>query len=228
MQRLPPLIAERFSWSRADLEPVLRLALIPVVAAIVGAICGLAYSLSQSTLYESRSQVVVSPASGFLDPSNSDAFPAISTAVQELALTESVVSDAASRLPGPKAEHTPDWLRARLRLSISGDTPVLTVDGVDGDQKVASQVSTAETNALVKAVNAASATPVTPAPPTTPATPAVRPNGLNLKVFSLGEPRGQIQPKTSRNVLLGASAGLIIGCFAVAQLLSRTARRRSA
>ena len=115
----------------------------------------------------------------------------------------------------------------RLRLSISGDTPLLTIDGVDGGQKVASEVSTAETNALVTAVNNASATPVPP-PATPGAPPAANTTGLDLKVFSLGEPRGQIQPETSRNVLLGASAGLIIGCFAVAQLLSRTARRRSA
>jgi O-antigen/teichoic acid export membrane protein/capsular polysaccharide biosynthesis protein len=228
MRRIPPLIGERFSWSRADLESVLRLALIPVIAAAVGLACGLVYSLSQSTLYESRSQVVVSPASGFLDPAHSDAFPAISTSVQELALTERVLRDAASRLPGAKAEHTPDWLRARLRLRISGDTPVLTVDGVDGDQKVASEVSTAETNALVDAVNTASTPPVNPSPAITPGTPQAIATGLNLEVFSLGEPRGRIQPKTSRNVLLGASAGLIIGCFALAQLLSRTNRRRLA
>ena len=193
----------------------------------MGAACGLVYSLSQPTLYESRSQVVVSPASGFLDPSHSDAFHAISTTVQELALTQRVLNDAASGLAGPKALHTPDWMRARLRLSISGDTPVLTVDGVDGSQKIASEVSTAETNALVSAVNAASAPPVSLSP-ATPGTLPATPTGLNLEVFSLGEPQGRIQPKTSRNILLGASAGLIIGCFLVAQLLSRTARRRSA
>jgi O-antigen/teichoic acid export membrane protein/capsular polysaccharide biosynthesis protein len=226
VQRIRPLIGRRVSSSRADLQPVLRLALIPVVAAIVGAACGLVYSLSQSTLYESRSQVVVSPASGFLDPSHSDAFHAISTTVQELALTERVLRAAALQLPGPKAKHTPDWMRARLRLSISGDTPLLTVNGVDGNQKIASEVSTAETNALVNAVNTASAPPVI-TPPVTPGTPAAIPTGLNLEVFSLGEPQGRIQPRTSRNVLLGASAGLIIGCFLVAQLLSRTARRRS-
>ncbi len=215
-----PTTLGRLPLSRADLEPVLRLALIPLVAAILGAACGFAYSLTQSTLYESRSQVVVSPASGFLDPSHADSFAAISTTVQELALTQQVLADAVARLGGVgNQRRTTDWLRARLRLSISGDTPLLTIAGVDGDQKVASAISTAETEALVTAVNSASATT---------ATPAAAPSGLSLRVFSKGDPRGRVQPETSRNVLLGASAGFVIGCFGVAQLLSREARRRSA
>jgi capsular polysaccharide biosynthesis protein len=212
----------RLPLSRAELEPLLRLALIPVVATIVGAVCGLAYSLAQSTLYESRSQVVVSPASGFVDPAHSDAFPAITTTVQELALTQSVLADAVGQLGRGR---TTDWLRGRLRLSISGDTPLLTIAGVSGNQGQATAISVAETNALVKAVNAASATNVTPTVPATPAAPA---SGLSLKVFSKGDPSGQVQPETGRNFLLGASAGLIIGCFGLAQLLSRESRRRSA
>jgi capsular polysaccharide biosynthesis protein len=211
----------RLPLSRAELEPLLRLALIPVVAAIIGAVCGLAYSLTQSTLYESRSQVVVSPASGFVDPAHSDAFAAIATTVQELALTQSVLADAVGHLGG---RHTTGWLRGRLRLNINGDTPLLTIAGVAGSQREASATSTAETDALVKAVNAASATPGA----ATPGTPAATPSGLSLKVFSKGDPRGQVQPRTSRNFLLGASAGLIIGCFVLAQLLSRESRRRDA
>ena len=158
--RTPPAVP------RAELEPLLRLALIPLVAAIIGAVCGLAYSLAQSTLYESRSQVVVSPASGFVDPARSDSFPAISTTVQELALTQQVLADAAGRLGNAGVPNrTTDWLRGRLRLSISGDTPLLTIAGVSGTQREASAIARAETDALVKAVNAASATP-TRHPPT--------------------------------------------------------------
>lgn len=207
----------RLPLSRADLERALRLLLIPLVAAVIGAAGGLLYSLSQSTLYEARSQVVVSPESGFLDPSHADSFAAISTTVQELALTQSVLDDAASRLgalgvPGRSA----GWLRARLRLSISGDTPLLTIAGVDGSQTVARAVSTAETRALVDAINQASTTTgATKAPP----------SGISLRVFSEGEPRGKVQPVTSRNTLLGATAGFIIGCFVIAQLLARRPRR---
>jgi capsular polysaccharide biosynthesis protein len=216
----------RLPQSRADLEPLLRLALIPLVAAIIGIAGGLVYSLAQSTLYESRSQIVVSPASGFLDPSHSDAFAAISTTVQEVALTQQVLADAAGRLetagvPG----RTTDWLRGHLRLSISGDTPLLTIAGVDGSQKVASAISKAEAEALVKAITDASVTPVVATTPGAPKAPAT---GLSLQVFSKGEPRGKVQPETGRNVLLGGSAGLIVGCFVLAQLLSRESRRRSA
>jgi hypothetical protein len=36
---------------------------------------------------------------------------------------------------------------------------------------------------------------------------------------------GKLQPRTGRNVLLGASAGLLIGCFVLGQLLARERRR---
>jgi capsular polysaccharide biosynthesis protein len=206
----------RLPLSRAQLEPLLRLALIPLVAMIIGAVCGLVYSFTQSTLYESRSQVVVSPASGFVDPAHSDSFAAITTTVQELALTQSVLNDAVGQLGRGRTAH---WLRGRLRLTISGDTPLLTIAGVSGNQGEATTISVAETDALVKAVNAASATEVTPTAPA---------SGLSLKVFAKGDPAGRVQPETGRNFLLGASAGLIIGCFGLAQLLSRESRRRSA
>jgi capsular polysaccharide biosynthesis protein len=226
-----PTLPGRLPQSRADLGPLLRLALIPLVAAVIGIAGGLVYSLAQSTLYESRSQIVVSPASGFLDPSQSDSFAAISTTVQELALTQQVLADAAGRLDTAGVpDRTTDWLRRHLRLSISGDTPLLTIAGVDGSQKVATAISKAEAEALVKAITDASAPPVTPAP-TTPAAPGpstTPATGLRLQVFSTGEPRGKVQPETGRNTLLGGSAGLIIGCFVLAQLLSRESRRRSA
>ena len=202
--------------SRADLEPYARLALIPLVAALLGAVCGLAYSLTQSALYESRSQVVVSPASGFVDPAHSDSFAAITTTVQDLALTQKVLADAVGHIGHG---HSTDWLRGRLRLSISGDTPLLTIAGVTGNQGEATTIAVAETDALVTAINAASKTN---------GAGIATASGLRLNIFSKGEPRGQVQPATSRNALLGASAGLIIGCFGVAQLLSRESRRRSA
>jgi capsular polysaccharide biosynthesis protein len=230
-----PTLPGRLPQSRADLEPLLRLALIPLAAAIIGIAGGLVYSLAQSTLYESRSQLVVSPASGFLDPARSDSFPAISTTVQDVALTQQVLADAAGRLgQAGVPNRTTDWLRGHLRLSISGDTPLLTIAGVDGSQKVASAIATAEAEALVKAITDASATPATPATPATTGSPAASgasnavPTGLRLQVFSKGEPRGKVQPETGRNVLLGGSAGLIVGCFVLAQLLSREPRRRSA
>jgi capsular polysaccharide biosynthesis protein len=209
------------SLSRADLEPLLRLVLIPVVCLLVGGICGLVYSLAQSTLYEARSQVVVSPATGFIDPAQSDAFPAISTTVQELALTRNVLQAALATMPKEQASESPSWLRSRLRLNISGDTPLLTIQGVDGSQSVATSIAKAEATALIKAINA-TATAAVPANATTPGTAAT---GVTLQAFSLGEPRGKVQPETGRNLLLGASAGLIIGCFVLAQLLSRRSRR---
>jgi hypothetical protein len=89
---------------------------IPLVSAILGLACGLAYSLAQSTLHESRSQVVGSLASGFVDPAPADAFPAISTTVQELALTQKVLTDAPERLRDAGVQaRTADWLSRESR-----------------------------------------------------------------------------------------------------------------
>lgn len=232
-----PTITGRFPLKRPDLLAAARIAVIPLAAAILGAIVGLAYSSAQSTLYESRSQVVVSPASGFLDPARSDAFATIATTVQELALTQRVLDDASVRLRGAGGpDRSTSWLRARLRLSISGDTPILTIAGVDGSQKLAAAISKAETDALVKAINDASkltsAQTVATATGTTAKgagsttrTVTATPDGIGLQVFSESEDRGKVQPSTSRNILLGASAGFIIACFGVAQLLSRRTRR---
>jgi capsular polysaccharide biosynthesis protein len=233
----------RLPLSRADLERVLRLALIPLVGALLGASFGIVYSLSQSTLYEARSQVVVSPASGFVDPAHTDAFARIASTVQQIALTQSVLTDAVNRLAGAgvRGKSTADGLRARLRLSISGDTPLLTVAAVDGNQARASAMSAAETDALVHAVNSASKAAVTTSQTTTTTSRQTAKttttttttasgrtagaSGLHLNVFSKGESRGKVQPSSSRNILLGTSAGLVIGCFILAQLLSRAPRR---
>jgi capsular polysaccharide biosynthesis protein len=232
----------RLPLSRTDLEPVLRLALVPLIGALLGAAFGIVYSLSQSTVYEARSQVVVSPASGFVDPARTDAFARIASTVQQIGLTQSVLTDAVNRLAGAgvRGKSTADGLRDGLRLSISGDTPLLTIAAVDGNQATASAMSTAETDALVHAVNTASKAAVTTSQTTTTTTrqtpktttttttsasgTTAGASGLHLDVFSKGEPRGKVQPSTSRNILLGASAGLIVGCFILAQLLSRAPR----
>src|SRR3954468_5835279 len=57
--------ASRWAEPRQD---VLRLLAIPIVLALLGATLALSYSLTQSTLYEARSTVVVSPGTKFLDP----------------------------------------------------------------------------------------------------------------------------------------------------------------
>lgn len=244
LETMPAFTPGRRSLSRADLEPVLRLALIPLVAALVGVVLALMYSLLQPTKYESRSQVVVSPASGFVDPARSDAFASITTTVQQLALTQSVLADAVRRLQlaGVKGSTT-DELRGRIRLTINGDTPVLNVAAVDGSQDGASAISTAETDALVSAVTTASKALVTTTTTTTTTNRptgttggtsttttsasgnTAAPSGLHLDVFSQAEPLGKVQPRTGRNAVLGASAGFIIGCFVLARLLSRERRR---
>ena len=96
-------------------------------------------------------------------------------------------------------------------------------------------ISSAETEALAHAIAVASAAGATANSLTNPgqasasapagkkATPPAeaKPRGLTLTIFSKGEDRGQIQPKPTRNVLLGGNAGLLLGCFLVGFMVSR-------
>ncbi|HEY1480641.1 MAG TPA: hypothetical protein VGF46_11455 [Gaiellales bacterium] len=182
----------------------LRLATIPIVIGIVGAILGFVYSQTQATLYESQSQIVVSPTSAFLDPARADSFPAITVTVQQLALTERVVDAAATTVGGGI---TGSDVRNSLRLSISGDTPVLTIGAVAATQSRASQIAAAESDALTRSVN------------------SIKNPGLTLRVFSQSQTNGQVQPEPSRDALLGGSATFLLACFGVAYLISNRRNR---
>jgi capsular polysaccharide biosynthesis protein len=218
---------------RSTFVSVLLLSWIPIVLAAAGVAGALAYSHRQPVLYEARSQVVVSPGTKFLDPQVADSFPAIATSVQEIALTQVVLQDAQRRLQA-QGVRVPsiDWLRNRLRLTISGDTPVLSISGVSGRERLASQISAAEMDSLAHAITVASTGSSAPTVLTDPAAPtvtkgakgttsALRSRGLTLTIFSKGENLGKIQPKPKRNALLGGNAGLIAGCFLVALLVTR-------
>ena len=162
-------------------------------------------------LYEARSEVVVSPGTNFLDPEIADSFPRIATTVQQIALTQVVLQDARRRLTERSvAVPSLDWLRDHLRLTISGDTPVLSIAGVAGDMQIAIMISSAETDALAHAISVASAR----------GAGANSQGGIALTIFSKGENRGKIQPEPTRNALLGGNAGLLLGCVLVALLVS--------
>jgi capsular polysaccharide biosynthesis protein len=210
---------------------VLLLIWIPILLAAAGTGAALLYSHRQPTLYEARSQVVVSPGTKFLDPQVADSFPAIATSVQEIAVTQVVLQDAQRRLRA-QGVRVPslDWLRSRLRLTISGDTPVLSISGVADRERLASRISASEMDALAHAIAVASTgsaaatvltDPATARPGTNGTTPVRRQRGLTLTIFSKGENLGQIQPKPTRNAVLGGNAGLILGCFLVALLVTR-------
>jgi capsular polysaccharide biosynthesis protein len=194
-------------------QQVVRIASIPLILAVIGLAFGLMYSLTQATLYESRSQVVVSPAGSFLDPAASSSFPAVTTSVQQLALSQLVTQDAARRMraKGYKGT-TADYVRKHLKLTISGETPILQVSGLTSTQVSAQVLSVAETNALTKAIAVASGPPPVTGPPNA---------GLSLEVFTRGENLGKVQPDPARNALLGALAGLLLGSFIGTLIVTR-------
>jgi uncharacterized protein involved in exopolysaccharide biosynthesis len=192
-----------------------RIASIPLVMAVIGIAFGLIYSLAQPTLYESRSQLVVSPAGRFLDPAASSSFPAVTTSVQQLALTQVVTQDAARRMRKQGYAGTDaDYVRKHLKLTISGETPLLEISGLASSQVRAQVLSVAETNALTKAIADASGPPPLAAGAPIP--------GLTLTVFTRGENIGKVQPEPARNALLGALAGLLLGSFIGTLIVTRS------
>ena len=230
-----PLGLRNWADHRSAIAAIRRLAVIPLVAMIVGGGGGLAYALSRSTPFESRSQVVVSPASGFLDPARVNAFSSITASVAELASSQRVLADALSRLsaagfPG----RTSSWFSGHLRVRVGAGTPILTITGVDQSARTASAVASAETDALVSVIDAASkaaiqagSTATTRTTKVATTTETVTANGgILLQAFSHAEAQ-RATTGVTRNLLIGASAGLVLGLFCVSRLLARRARLRS-
>ena len=146
----------------------------------------------------------------------------------KLAPTQRVLSEALARFERSGLRgHTLSWLTGRLRVSVNSGTPILTITGVDRSERVASAVSTAETDALVSVVHSAStaaiptgSTTTRTTTKTTTATETVAPTGgVRLVAFSRAE-TDRVTIGTTRDLLIGAIAGLLVGFFFVAQLLS--------
>jgi capsular polysaccharide biosynthesis protein len=189
-----------------------------VVGILLGGAVAFLFSLTQETLYASQSDIVVSPSTKFLDPTDSDAFPAWTTTVQALTLTRSVLADATGRLAQVgQGGLTPGQLNRRIRLSVLGDTPILELQARAATQERANATAAALTGAVETAINT---------PP--PGSQSVPP-GIVVRVFSRAVPQGKVQPRTTRNIVLGANAGLVIALLlAVALFPLERPRRRPA
>ena len=179
---------------RPAVAATLGLGIVPLVTMIVGGVGGLTYSLSLSTPYEARSQVVVSPASGFLDPARVNSFPSIANSVARLAPTQRVLSDALVRLDrSGLRRHTMSWLTGRMRVHVN--------------------------SASTAAIPTGSTTTPTNTKTTTAAETVAPTGGIRLLAFSRGE-TDRVTIGTTRNLMIGAIAGLLVGFLSVARLPS--------
>jgi capsular polysaccharide biosynthesis protein len=215
-----------------------------VVAAFVlgGLVIGAIYSLVQPTLYESKSTLVLSPASGTLDPQNAQDLPALAQTVARLAVTDAVLLDArqryvASAPSGERAERSatasPGWMEAHVSAAVVPQTSLVEVTGEDGDQQGASDLTRAVVASVREQVqNLAPPPPSTTTETTTGETvtePPAETEAAGLRIDPFGDPtrQGQVSPTPTRNLLLGGNVGLILGIIAVILLADRGLRLRS-
>jgi Mrp family chromosome partitioning ATPase len=177
----------------------------PVVlgATAIGLALGLAYSATQPTLYEARSTLVISSATGF-DPSNSRDLPAIAGTVAGLAETDAVLVDAGKAYAasgGDAAKErastaTIDWLRGRVSARVPTDTSLIEIAARNDTQAEAADLGLATANALIARLRTISGQSA---------------NALRVEAFGVPASRGQVSPKPVQNAVLGATAGLLMG-----------------
>jgi len=196
-----------------------------VVAAFVllGLVLGAIYSLIQPTLYESKSTLVLSPASGTLDPQNAQDLPALAQTVARLAVTDAVLLDARRRYvaSGPADERaarsdeaTLGWMEQNVSAAVVPQTSLVEVTGEAGDQQAASDL----TRAVVESVRD-QVQNLAPA----------RSDAAGLRIDPFGDPtrQGKVSPTPTRNLLLGGNVGLILGIIAAIVLSDRRLRLRN-
>jgi capsular polysaccharide biosynthesis protein/Mrp family chromosome partitioning ATPase len=209
-----------------------------VVAAFVlgGLVIGAIYSLIQPTLYESRSTLVLSPASGTLDPQNAQDLPALAQTVARLAVTDAVLVDArrryvASAPAGERAERsataTLGWMESHVSASVVPQTSLVEVTGEDSDQQGASDLTRAVVASVREQVQNLAPPPAATDPATTGEPTGTEAAGLRIDPFGDPTRQGQVSPTPTRNLLLGGNVGLILGIIAVILLSDRGLRLRS-
>jgi capsular polysaccharide biosynthesis protein len=190
------------------------------VFVMAGAGAGVLATSLQPTEYRSTGTVVVSPASGFLDPSGISALPAITDTVVRLLDTTALLERTRSaylsaatnaRRPLRVRETTElNWLRDHLRAGQVAESGLISVSGTASTAIDARDLTGAAVRSLVQTIQQSQ--------------PRGSTTGIDARVFSAAESEGRVSPTPRRNSLIGLNAGLILGV--VAALGVGAARRR--
>lgn len=203
-------------WLRFLRDGWLALAIAIVVATSGGVLA----TLRQSTEYRATGSLVVTPRNGFLDPNGADALPALTDTVVRLAETPAVLAGA--RVRYVRSENfaasstrrqipTIAWLQARLSATQVANSSIIEISATAPTQRVATDVIRATLSSLEAFVNR----PQTRGAPTA---------GIVVRVVSQAEPDGRVSPTPTRNVLIGANVGALLGI--VFALIVGSRRRR--
>jgi hypothetical protein len=201
---------------------------ILVILAVAGGIGGLLGTGLQSARYRATGSVLVTP-SAFLDPSSASDLPTLTATVEQLAGTAAVMNPAAARFlalapPGDAASRraiaTPDWVQRHIQVAQKGNSSILEISGLAPTQALANDLTRSVVRSLADVINEQSAQNLLPS------SKIVEPSGVRLRIFTLAEADGQVSPTPSRNLVLGANAGLILGVIMALALGAANPRLR--
>jgi succinoglycan biosynthesis transport protein ExoP len=220
----PPITTERIERDRT-LGDWLLLArdgwLAFVLIVIVGVACGLLASRVQPVKYESVGTVVLSPSTGFLDPSLADQLGPLTTTVERLAGTPAVLRPArqawiqsADRpaIGRARAQHDTAWMVRHLKLQQPTDSSIIEITGSAGTQRDAHDLTSATVHSLATVVNGLSKN--------------TKAEALRMHVFSEADNQGKVSPTPSRNLLIGTNLGILLGIPAALALGAMRRRLR--
>jgi Mrp family chromosome partitioning ATPase len=180
------------------------IALVALIA--VGIACGLLASRVQPVRYESIGTMVVSPASGFLDPAQSQQLAPLTTTIERLVGTPTVLGPTRQRfihsaakpaLGRNRAGRDTNWIAKHLRVSQPTDSSVIEITGAAGTQLDARDLTRAAVAALSQVINDLSKNS--------------KANAITVHVFADADNKGKVSPIPSRNLLIGANLGLLLG-----------------
>jgi capsular polysaccharide biosynthesis protein len=166
---------------------------------VLGVILGALYTTTQPTLYASEGSVVVSPAAGFLDPSQGTAIVNVTGTFSRLVETPRVLAAAGERL-GESQGETPSVgeLAARVSAEQLNESSLIRITTTGDTPASASALNSAVIESLVRLVGSETQTAADGA-------------GIELEVFSQSESAGRVSPTEVRNILTGANVGLLLG-----------------
>lgn len=191
-----------------------------VALTAVGIACGLLASRVQPVVYQSVGTLVVSPSSGFLDPSLAQQLGPLTTTVERLIGTPTVLVPTRKRYIGyatdtslgkDRAKHGTDWVSEHLRVSQPTDSSVIEITGQAGTQRDASDLTRATVLALSAVIADLGKDKV---------------NAITVHIFAAADDRGQVSPIPSRNLVIGVNLGFLLGIPAALALGAMRRRLR--
>jgi capsular polysaccharide biosynthesis protein len=190
-----------------------------VVLVAVGVGVGLAATQLQPVRYQTDGTVVVSPSRGFLDTQGADALPAITDTITRLVKSPAVLQPTAQfwAASAPTAQERQKrlktasltWLDNHVSAQQVAASSIIKISAVSSRRHDAQDLATAAINALTQVVDQRPG--------------SQRGKGIVVRGFLTAD-QGKVSPTPTRNLLLGANAGLLLGL--VGALMLGSARRR--